>query len=276
MITTAAPPTTAAPATRLWGRRSPDEQPQIEPLRVTGRAAVATVTSMRLLVVEDDAGLSDLLLRALQKEGYAVDLAADGEEALWSARENGYDAILLDVMIPAPDGFAVVRSLRAEECWTPVLMLTARDGVDDRVEGLDAGADDYLSKPFSMSELTARLRALTRRTPAERPVVLQVGDLMLDPATHRVTRSGQVVPMSPKEFALLQELMRRPGQALTRTHLIEHVWDFAFDGTSNVVDVYVGYLRDKLDRPFSRRSLVTVRGVGYMVEDDAHPASTER
>ncbi|WP_380168999.1 response regulator transcription factor [Jannaschia sp. R86511] len=231
---------------------------------------------MRLLVVEDDAGLSDLLLRALQKEGYAVDLAADGEEALWSARENGYDAILLDVMIPAPDGFAVVRSLRAEECWTPVLMLTARDGVDDRVEGLDAGADDYLSKPFSMSELTARLRALTRRTPAERPVVLQVGDLMLDPATHRVTRSGQVVPMSPKEFALLQELMRRPGQALTRTHLIEHVWDFAFDGTSNVVDVYVGYLRDKLDRPFSRRSLVTVRGVGYMVEDDAHPASTER
>ena len=223
---------------------------------------------MRLLVVEDDVDLADLLRRALQREGYAVDLVADGAEALWSARENPYDAIVLDVVIPAPDGFEVVRSLRAGGCWTPVLMLTARDVVDDRVHGLDAGADDYLTKPFAVSELAARVRALVRRTPVERPVILQVGDLRLDPAARQVTRGEQVVALSPKEFALLHELMRHPGRALTRTHHIEHVWDYAYDGTSNVVDVDIGYLRDKIDRPFARRSVVTVRGAGYRITDE--------
>ena len=223
---------------------------------------------MRLLVVEDDAALADLLRRALQREGYAVDTASDGAEALWSATENAYDAIVLDVMIPAPDGFAVVRSLREGGCWTPVLLLTARDGVDDRVRGLDAGADDYLTKPFAVSELTARVRAMVRRTPVERPVVLMVGDLRLDPAARQVSRGGTVIALSPKEFALLHELMRHPGRVLSRTHLIEHVWDFAYDGTSNVVDVYIGYLRDKVDRPFARRSVVTVRGAGYRIQDE--------
>ena len=229
---------------------------------------------MRVLVVEDDVDLADLLRRALQREGYAVDVAADGDGALWSAQENPYDVIVLDVTIPAPDGFAVVRTLRGRGNWTPVLMLTARDGVDDRVLGLDSGADDYLTKPFAVSELAARVRALVRRTPVERPVVLQVADLVLDPAARRVTRGGQDIPLSPKEFALLHELMRHPGRALSRTHLIEHVWDFAYDGTSNVVDVYVGYLREKVDRPFGRRSVVTVRGAGYRIEDDA-PASPD-
>ena len=229
---------------------------------------------MRVLVVEDDVDLANLLRRALQREGYAVDVAADGDGALWSAQENPYDVIVLDVTIPVPDGFAVVRTLRGRGCWTPVLMLTARDGVDDRVLGLDSGADDYLTKPFAVSELAARVRALVRRTPVERPVVLQVADLVLDPAARRVTRGGQDIPLSPKEFALLHELMRHPGRALSRTHLIEHVWDFAYDGTSNVVDVYVGYLREKVDRPFGRRSVVTVRGAGYRIEDDA-PASPD-
>ena len=229
---------------------------------------------MRVLVVEDDVDLANLLRRALQREGYAVDVAADGDGALWSAQENPYDVIVLDVTIPAPDGFAVVRTLRGRGSWTPVLMLTARDGVDDRVLGLDSGADDYLTKPFAVSELAARVRALVRRTPVERPVVLQVADLVLDPAARRVTRGGQDIPLSPKEFALLHELMRHPGRALSRTHLIEHVWDFAYDGTSNVVDVYVGYLREKVDRPFGRRSVVTVRGAGYRIEDDA-PSSPD-
>ena len=229
---------------------------------------------MRVLVVEDDVDLADLLRRALQREGYAVDVAADGDGALWSAQENPYDVIVLDVTIPAPDGFAVVRTLRGRGNWTPVLMLTARDGVDDRVLGLDSGADDYLTKPFAVSELAARVRALVRRTPVERPVVLQVADLVLDPAARRVTRGGQDIPLSPKEFALLHELMRHPGRALSRTHLIEHVWDFAYDGTSNVVDVYVGYLREKVDRPFGRRSVVTVRGAGYRIEDDT-PSSPD-
>lgn len=234
-----------------------------------------SLAAMRLLVVEDDPGVSDLLRRALQRDGYAVDVAEDGEEALWSAQENDYDAIVLDVMIPAPDGFAVVRALRARGCWAPVLMLTARDGIDDRVEGLDSGADDYLTKPFAMSELGARVRALTRRTPVERPVVLRVGDLFLDPGTRRVTRAGKEVGLSPKEFALLHELMRFPGQPLSRTHLIEHVWDFAYDGASNVVDVYIGYLREKVDRPFARSSIRTVRGAGYCIEDESQSVAPE-
>lgn len=218
---------------------------------------------MRLLVVEDDGALADLLRRALVSEGYAVDVAMTGEDALWHTGENDYDAVILDVMIPAPDGFEVVRRMRTAGRWAPVLMLTARDGVDDRVSGLDAGADDYLVKPFALPELYARVRALTRRTPTERPTALTVGDLSLDPGRREVRRGDTALDLSAKEFALLQELMRRPGEVLSRTYLIEHVWDFAYDGGSNVVDVYVRYLREKIDRPFGTDSIETVRGSGY-------------
>jgi len=218
---------------------------------------------MRVLVVEDEAKMADLIQRALVREGYAVDLAADGSEALWAAEETAYDAVVLDAMIPAPDGFEVCRRLRADGRWSPVLMLTARDGVDDRVRGLDAGADDYLTKPFALKELLARLRALTRRELGARPVQLQVGDLTLDTAEHVVHRAGQPVSLSPKEFALLELFMRRPGEVLSRSHIVDHAWDFAYDGGSNVVDVYVRYLRRKIDVPFGRSDLETVRGVGY-------------
>ena len=227
-----------------------------------------TLVGMRLLVVEDDPGMTALLVRSLQREGYAVDAVDNGEDALWSVLEIDYDTVVLDAMIPAPDGFEVCRRMRAEGRWAPVLMLTARDAVQDRVRGLDAGADDYLTKPFSLAELSARIRALTRRDPLERPVVVQVGDLVLDPVS-RVVRRGQVeVTLSPKEFALLQELMRRAGEVLSRTYLIDHVWDFAYDGGSNVVDVYVRYLRDKVDRPFGRDTIRTVRGAGYRLDPE--------
>jgi len=213
--------------------------------------------------------MATLVRRALEREGYAVDDADNGADGLWLASENAYDAIVLDVMIPPPDGFEVCRQLRRRGRWAPVLLLTARDGVDDRVTGLDAGADDYLAKPFSFAELAARLRALTRRGVAPRPVELRAGDLTLDPATHRVTRANTEVDLSPKEFALLELFMRRPGEVLTRTDILEHTWDFAYDGTSNVVDVYVRYLREKIDRPFGRDSIETVRGVGYRLRSDA-------
>jgi len=222
-----------------------------------------------VLVVEDEAKMATLVRRALEREGYAVDGADNGADGLWLASENAYDAIVLDVMIPPPDGFEVCRQLRRQGRWAPVLLLTARDGVDDRVTGLDAGADDYLAKPFSFAELAARLRALTRRGAVPRPVELHAGDLALDPATHRVTRAGTEVELSPKEFALLELFMRRPGEVLTRTDILEHTWDFAYDGTSNVVDVYVRYLREKIDRPFERDSIETVRGVGYRLRSDA-------
>ncbi len=228
-----------------------------------------TLATMRLLVVEDDPGMAAMLVRGLTREGYAVDTAATGEDALWNAVENSYDAVVLDAMIPPPDGFEVCRRMRAEGRWAPVLMLTARDTVPDRIRGLDVGADDYLTKPFSLAELFARLRALTRRSPAERPVVLEVRDLTLDPVTRVVRRAGTEILLSPKEFALLHELMRRPGEVLSRTHLIEHVWDFAYDGGSNVVDVYVRYLRQKVDRPFGRDTVRTVRGAGYRLDPDA-------
>ncbi len=224
---------------------------------------------MRLLVVEDDPGMAAVLVRSLQREGYAVDAVGTGEDALWSVRENEYDAVVLDAMLPPPDGFEVCRLMRAEGRWAPVLLLTARDAVQDRVRGLDAGADDYLTKPFALAELFARVRALVRRDPLERPVVLNVGDLTLDPVSHVVRRGEVDVPLSPKEFALLQELMRRPGEVLSRTYLIDHVWDFAYDGGSNVVDVYVRYLRDKVDRPFGRDTIRTIRGVGYRLDPDA-------
>lgn len=248
--------------------RSPDAgphpRPTVQPVQPVLRTSLA---AMRLLVVEDDAALADLLRRALLRDGYAVDVAGDGQDALWYATENDYDAVVLDVMIPAPDGFAVVRTLRERGRWMPILMLTARDAVRDRIHGLDTGADDYLVKPFAMGELAARVRALVRRAPHERPVALTVGDLMLDPVTHVVSRAGERVDLSPKEFSLLHELMRHPGVPLTRTQLIEHVWDFAYDGTSNVVDVYIRYLRDKVDRPFGRQSITTVRGMGYRIDD---------
>ncbi len=224
---------------------------------------------VRVLVVEDEAKMAALVRKALELEGYSVDIAQNGTDAVWLATENEYDTIVLDVMIPEPDGFEVCRRLRADGRWAPILLLTARDSVDDRVVGLDAGADDYLAKPFSFDELYARLRALTRRGAPQRPPVLEVGDLRLDPATHRVTRADKDVDLSPKEFALLDLFMRHPDEVLSRTKILEHVWDFAYDGTSNVVDVYVRYLREKIDRPFDRTTLETVRGVGYRLRTDA-------
>ncbi len=223
---------------------------------------------MRVLVVEDDVKMASVLKRGLEREGYAVDLAASGEQALWAGAEFPYDAVVLDAMIPAPDGFAVCRCLREAGRWMPVIMLTARDAVDDRVRGLDAGADDYLPKPFAFNELFARLRALLRRGAGERPVALRAGDLRLDPAAKTVTRGQTEVALSAKEFALLHLLLRHGGEVLSRTEILDHVWDFAYYGTSNVVDVYVRYLRDKIDRPFGRNAIETVRGSGYRLRAD--------
>jgi two-component system OmpR family response regulator len=224
---------------------------------------------VRVLVVEDEVKMAALVKRALEREGYAVDVAGTGEDGLWLATEYEYDAIVLDVMIPVPDGFEVCRELRSRGRWAPVLLLTARDGVDDRVTGLDAGADDYLAKPFSFAELAARLRALTRRGVVERPTVLTIDDLTLDPATHEVHRGDTEIELSPKEFALLELFLRHPDEVLTRTAILEHTWDFAYEGTSNVVDVYVRYLREKIDRPFGRDTIRTVRGVGYQLHTAA-------
>ena len=230
---------------------------------------------MRALVVEDESKMAALLRRGLQEEGFAVDIAANGEDGSWMGTENDYDVILLDVMLPDVDGFEVCRRLRAADRWAPILMLTARDGVQDRVAGLDAGADDYLTKPFSFDELLARVRALLRRGPSERPPVLTVGDLVLDPATRRVSRGDQDIDLTPKEFGLLDLFLRHPGEALSRTRILEHVWDFAYDGDSNVVDVYVRYLREKVDRPFGRRSIETVRGVGYRLREEPGAAADQ-
>jgi two-component system, OmpR family, response regulator len=228
---------------------------------------------MRILIAEDSAKMARLLKKGLERQGYAVDVVGSGQDAVWMATENDYDAIVLDVILETGakpiDGFEVCRRLRRASRWAPVLMVTARDGVEDRVCGLDAGADDYLTKPFSLNELLARLRALLRRRAAERPVVLTVGDLSLDPARHEVLRGGSPVELTPTEFALLEYFMRRPGDLLTRATLVNHVWDFAFDGDPRIVNVYVRSLRDKIDRPFKRASLETVRGLGYRIRDDA-------
>ncbi len=239
----------------------------VVPHRAPDEAATPSLDTMRLLVVEDDPGMASLLHRSLVKQGYTVEMADAGAEALWSVLESDFDAVVLDAMIPAPDGFEVCRRMRAAGRWAPVLMLTARDSVEDRVQGLDAGADDYLTKPFALAELYARLRSLTRRDLRERPVQLRCGSLVLDPVSRRVQRDGVTIALSPKEFALLEELMRHVGEALSRTHLREHVWDFAYEGDSNVVDVYVRYLRNKIDRPFGTDDLQTVRGVGYRLMD---------
>jgi len=207
--------------------------------------------------------MASLLRRGLQHEGYAVDVVGTGQDALWAAEELALDAVVLDTMIPDPDGFEVCRRLRKAGRWMPVLMLTARDAVSDRVAGLDAGADDYLVKPFAFDELFARLRALLRRDPVERPPVLTAGDLRLDPAQKVVTRCDIEIELSPKEFALLELFLRHPGEVLSRSQILDHVWDFAYDGGSNVVDVYIRYLRQKIDRPFDRSDLETVRGHGY-------------
>jgi two-component system OmpR family response regulator len=218
---------------------------------------------VRLLVVEDARKMSGLLQRAFREDGYAVDVQASGRDAVWMASECDFDAIILDVGLPDIDGFDVCRQLRARERWMPILMLTARDGVCDRVTGLDVGADDYLTKPFHIEELRARMRALIRRGPAERPTVLAVDDLRLDPAARTVHRNGTPVSLTAKEFAVLEYLIRHPGQVISRARFLEHVWDFARDGDSNIVDVYMRFLRDKIDRPFGRRSIETVRGAGY-------------
>ncbi|MDQ6783957.1 MAG: response regulator transcription factor [Actinomycetota bacterium] len=226
---------------------------------------------MRVLIVEDEPRMAALLERGLQRQGYAVDVAATGTDGLWLGLENDYDAVVLDGMLPGIDGFDVCAQLRAKGRWAPVLMLTARDGVTDRIRGLDAGADDYLAKPFAFGELAARLRALVRRGAVERPTVLVVGDLLLDPAARTVTRAGDPVELTATELSLLELLMRRPGEVLTRTQILDHVWDFAYDPASNVVDQYIGYLRRKLDRPYGREDIETVRGSGYRLRDGDPP-----
>ena len=225
--------------------------------------------AMRMLIVEDEPRMAGLLQRGFRDEGYAVDIAADGTDGLWMGTENDYDIVILDVMLPGIDGFEVCRQLRERDRWAPVLMLTARDTVDDRVHGLDVGADDYAMKPFSFAELAARVRALVRRSTQHRPAILEVGDLRLDPATHRAWRGSTALELSPKEMALLELLMRHPDEVITRTHILEHVWDFAYGGLSNVVDQYVSYLRKKVDKPFDRDDIETVRGVGYRLRAPA-------
>ena len=223
---------------------------------------------MRVLIVEDEVKMAALIRRGLRDDGMAADVAIKGEEALWMAAATDYDVIVLDVMLPGMDGFEVCRKLRADAVFAPVLMLTARDAIDDRVEGLDTGADDYLVKPFSFAELGARLRALSRRGPIERAPVLRAGDLHLDPSSRRVWRAGGDIALSAKEFALLETFMRRQGQVLDRFQLLEHAWDGEYENRSNVVDVYVRYLREKIDRPFAVRSIETVRGAGYRLRPD--------
>jgi two-component system, OmpR family, response regulator len=223
---------------------------------------------MRVLLVEDDVKLTAALQRGLQREGYAVDLAATGDEALLQADVCDYDAVVLDVMLPGLDGFAVCDEMRRRQHGMPVLMLTARDSVSDRIKGLDAGADDYLVKPFDFGELLARLRALVRRGPSARPPVLKVGDLRIDPAAHLVTRDGHQVELTAREFAVLEFLASNAGKVVSRTALLEHVWDENYYGSTNVVDVYVGYLRKKLERPFDRPLIRTVRGVGFKLEHE--------
>lgn len=216
--------------------------------------------------MEDEPKMAQLLRRGLGENGHVVEVARTGEAALDAATTGEFDAVLLDVMLPDIDGFEVCRRLRRSDNWAPVLMLTARTAVRDRIQGLDVGADDYLTKPFAMVELLARLRALARRGPVPRPALLVVGDLTLDPAMRQVCRGVESVVLSAREFALLEAFMRRPGRVLTRDQLRDLVWDVAQDGHSNVVDVYVRYLREKVDRPFGRRSLQTVRGVGYRLD----------
>jgi two-component system OmpR family response regulator len=222
---------------------------------------------MRVLIVEDEAKMAGLIRKGLRHEGIATDIAAEGEEAIWKAGSTEYDAIVLDVMLPGIDGFEVCRRMRGDGVWAPVLMLTARDGVPDRVAGLDSGAVDSVVKPFSYAELLARLRALARRGNAERPTELRVGDLRLDPARHQVWRGDREIELSAKEFAVLEVFMRRPGEVLSRFQLLEHAWDYEYENRSNIVDSYVRLLRRKIDKPFGAESIQTVRGAGYRLRE---------
>ena len=231
---------------------------------------------MRLLVVEDDARLADQLRRGLKADGYAIDVCASATDARWFASENDYDAVILDIGLPDGDGFGVCEDLRRAERWAPILMLTARDAVADRVRGLDVGADDYVLKPFSFSELSARIRALIRRGAPERPAVLAAGDLSLDPGQRKVWRGREAVAVTPREFAMLEFLLRHQGQAVTKRAILENVWDAHFAGDPNIVEVYIGYLRKKIDHPFGRASIETVRGAGYRIVPDGPPAGHER
>jgi two-component system OmpR family response regulator len=223
---------------------------------------------MRVLIVEDEVKMAGLIRRGMREEGLAADVAIKGEDALWMAGATPYDVIVLDVMLPGIDGFETCRRLREKRVWAPVLMLTARDAIEDRVAGLDTGADDYLTKPFSFVELLARLRALARRGDVGHATVLTAGDLNLDPAARRVWRDQTDISLSTKEFALLETFMRHPGQVLDRLQLLEHAWDYEYESRSNVIDVYVRYLREKIDRPFGVDSLETVRGAGYRLRAD--------
>ncbi|HEV2778392.1 MAG TPA: response regulator transcription factor [Actinophytocola sp.] len=223
---------------------------------------------MRVLVVEDDRRLARLLTRGLLAEGFAVDVAHDGREGLWRAAEGAYDVIVLDILLPGLDGYRVCTALRDRQVWTPILMLTAKDGEYDEAEGLDSGADDYLTKPFSYVVLVARLRALIRRGRPARPVVLRAGDLELDPVTRRCRRGRTPIRLTAKEYAVLHVLMRRPEEVVTKGEVIEHVWDFASDVDPNLVEVYICALRRKVDTPFARHTITTVRGVGYRVTAD--------
>jgi two-component system, OmpR family, response regulator len=223
---------------------------------------------MRVLIVEDEVKMAAALRRGLEAEGIVADIASRGEEALWMARATEFDAVVLDLMLPGIDGFETCRRLREDQVWTPILMLTARDSVEDRVRGLDQGADDYLTKPFSIAELMARLRALARRGPVERPTVLEIGDLRLDPATRQVWRGDAEITLSSKEFTVMEAFMRRPGEVLSQFQLLELAWDYDYENRSNVVEVYVRYLREKIDRPFGVKSIETVRGAGYRLRTD--------
>ena len=222
---------------------------------------------MRVLIVEDDARMAAAIRRGLQADGLVADIATSGEDARWMAGSTEFDAVILDLMLPGIDGFETCRLLREEGVWAPIIMLTARDAIEDRVQGLDRGADDYLVKPFSLAELLARLRALVRRGRAERPLVLEVGDLRLDPATRQVWRGDEEIELSHKEFVLLETFMRRPGEVLTRYQLLERAWDYDYENRSNVVEVYIRYLREKIDRPFGVKSIQTVRGSGYRLRE---------
>jgi two-component system OmpR family response regulator len=227
---------------------------------------------VRVLIVEDEVKMASLIRRGLREEGLSADVAIKGEDALWMAGSTEYSAIILDVMLPGIDGYETCKRLRADGVWAPVVMLTARGDVEDRVAGLDGGADDYLTKPFSFAELLARLRALARRGSVKRPPVITVGDLRLDPATRQTWREDTEILLSAKEFAILETFMRRPGEVLSRYQLLEQAWDYEYENRSNVVDVYVRYLREKVDRPFGKRSIETVRGSGYRLRDE-RPAS---
>jgi DNA-binding response OmpR family regulator len=223
---------------------------------------------MRLLIVEDEVRLASALQRGLAAEGFTVDLAHTGPDGLHAAQENTYDAVVLDIMLPGLSGYRIIEALRAGENWVPIIMLSAKDGEYDEADALDLGADDYITKPFQFVVLLARLRALLRRGGPPRPATLTVGDLVLDPAAHTVARGEQHIELTPREFSLLEFLMRRAGEAISKADILHHVWDAHYDGDANVVEVYVGYLRRKIDTPFDRQSVQTVRGAGYRLALD--------